>query len=80
MTDGQCPNMNTCRLVRTDEVEPDRDKREHYINRWCKGLEEDWNKCKRYQVRKELGLCADFVVPDTGLGIEEIMDKFEEEH
>ena len=80
MTDGHCPNINTCRMVRTDVVVPDPDKREQYINRWCKGEKEGWSHCKRYQVKTALGFCPDFVVPDTGMDINEIMDKFDEEH
>ena len=80
MTEDHCPNINTCRMVRTDVVVPDPDIREQYINRWCKGREEDWGQCKRYMVRKELGFCPDFVVPDTSMDIDEIIDKFEEQH
>jgi len=64
-------------MVATDVVVTDKKKKEEYINTWCRQTEEKWKTCKRYHTKKELGFCPDFVVPDTLLSIDEIIDKFE---
>ena len=80
MADNICPNINTCRMVATTEVVPDEAQRQDYINKWCKQGEEVWIKCTRFNTKKKLGFCPDFVVPDTKLSIDEILDKFEEDN
>ena len=65
-------------MVSTAEVIPDEKEREKYIDSWCRQDEEIWRKCKRFDTKKDLGFCPDFVVPDTSLSIDEIVAKFEE--
>lgn len=79
MSDQFCPNINTCRLVSTEQVIPDEEEKENYINTWCRQDTEKWKGCKRFETKKTLGFCPDFVKPDTTLSIDEIIDKFEEE-
>jgi hypothetical protein len=78
MDDIFCPNINTCRLVITDLVVPDAKTKQQYMNKWCKQPEDSWGKCKRYITKKQLSFCPDFVLPDTALSINEIVDKFDE--
>jgi hypothetical protein len=65
-------------MVSTDQVIPDKDEKEDYINSWCRNDPERWKGCKRFETKKTLGFCPDFVKPDTKLSIDEIIDKFEE--
>lgn len=76
--DHYCPNINTCRMVATNVVVPDEKEKENYMQSWCREGEETWRKCKRYITKASLGFCPDFVVPDTSLSVDEIIDKFEE--
>lgn len=78
MKEQFCPNINTCRMVSTEIVVPEKDKKERYMQGWCLQGEEMWSNCKRYETKKALGFCPDFVVPDTGLSMDEIIDKFED--
>jgi len=71
-----CPNYGGCRLVQTDVVEPDSVKKEEYINSFCL-KEETWKKCKRYITRKALWICPDFVLPNSDLTEDEIVDQYE---
>ena len=73
-----CDNIKTCRLVATEQVVPDKKIKEQYLDTWCRQKEEIWLNCKRFETKKELGFCPDFVVPDTRLSIEEIVEKFDE--
>ncbi|RLD80435.1 MAG: hypothetical protein DRJ15_07035 [Bacteroidetes bacterium] len=74
-----CPNINSCRMISTAEVVPNEKVKDEYIHTWCKNDQEKWSGCKRFITKAELGFCPDFVVPDTALSIDEIVDKFEEE-
>jgi hypothetical protein len=71
-----CPNYEGCRLVRTAVVEPDDSKREAYIEAYCL-KEETWKKCKRYITRKTLWICPDFILPDSDISEDEILDRCE---
>lgn len=75
-----CPNINSCRMVSTSEVIPEEDKKKAIIESWCKDSNGKWKTCKRYNTKASLGFCPDFVLPDTDMSIDEIMDKFEEEN
>jgi hypothetical protein len=75
--DKLCPNIKGCRLVTTDIVVPDLDKKAAYIASFCQ-QEETWKKCKRYVTKRSLWICPDFVLPDTDLTEDEIVDLFEQ--
>jgi hypothetical protein len=72
-----CPNYGGCRLVQTDVVETDSGKKEAYISAFCLN-EETWKKCKRYTIRKALWICPDFVLPDSEITEDEVVDRYEE--
>jgi hypothetical protein len=71
-----CPNYGGCRLVQTDVVVPDSDKKEQYISEYCMN-EETWKNCKRYLTRRALWICPDFVLPDSEITEDEIVDRYE---
>ncbi len=73
-----CPNYGGCRLVQTEVVEPDDAKREKYIEAYC-SREEAWKTCVRYITRKSLWICPDFVLPDSNLTEDEIIERYEDE-
>ena len=80
MSAEHCNNINTCRLVSTDVVVPEKNKKEEYLDAWCRQGEEIWSKCTRFHTKKSLGFCPDFVLPDTTLSIDEIIDKFDKDN
>lgn len=78
MEASRCPNFKVCRLVTIEGFFGDDTKRKDYIDKWCTTGEKNWSACKRYLTKKELDFCPDFVLPDTVLSIDEIIDKFDE--
>lgn len=74
-----CPNYGGCRLVQTEVVVPDDANREEYINAYC-GREETWKTCVRYITRKSLWICPDFVLPDSSMTEDEIIERYEHEN
>jgi hypothetical protein len=73
-----CPNYGGCRLVQTDVVEPDSIKKDQYISSYCL-REETFKTCKRYITRKALWICPDFVLPDSDITEDEVVERYEEE-
>lgn len=73
-----CPNFGACRLVKSEDVVTDDAKREAYISAYCLN-EETWKTCKRYITRKALWICPDFILPDSDLTEDEIIDKYEKQ-
>jgi len=75
-----CPNIDTCKLVNTPGFIEDKKKQENYIQLYCRADESKWISCKRLIAKNELHFCPDFVLPDTSLSIDEIIDKYDEEN
>ncbi len=50
-----------------------------YIENFCKAEKSKWCTCKRLLTKNALNFCPDFVLPDSTLSIEEIIDKFDNE-
>jgi hypothetical protein len=73
-----CPNYDNCQLIRVKGFVVSGDKREYYINAYCTDSQERWETCKRYQTHQVLHFCPDFVMPDTRLTIDQIMDHFDQ--
>ena len=64
--------------MQTDVVVPDSEKKEQYLSSFCMN-EETWKKCRRYTIRKALWICPDFVLPDSDLTEDEVVDRYEDE-
>jgi hypothetical protein len=79
MDDAHCPNYEVCKLVNESGFAGDEVKRKNYINIYCKSDPTKWNSCKRLIAKNSLNFCPDFVLPDTNLSIDEIIDKFDNE-
>ena len=80
MENNYCPNYKDCKLVQSDLVINDNKALKlSYIESYCIGKEKVWDLCKRYQTRMQLQFCPNFVLPDSKLSIDEIMDKYDDE-
>lgn len=73
-----CPQYANCRLVLTRDIVNSESLRQTYIDSFCTRDPESWECCKRYQTRQQLQFCPDFVLPDTELTIDEIVDCFDD--
>ena len=80
MEDTHCPSYNSCQLVKDEDIIADGNTRLFYIINFCKANKEDWNSCKRLITKTALNFCPDFVLPDTRLTLDEIIDKFDNEN
>jgi len=73
-----CPNYSDCQIIKSESIVKDSEKKQHYINNYCESNENGWKDCKRYNTKGVLNFCPDFVLPDTILTINEILNKIEE--
>lgn len=73
-----CPNYSGCRLVQTDVVEPDTERKRRYLSEYCED-EQNFKNCVRYTTRKALWICPDFVLPDSTLTEDEIVERYEKQ-
>ena len=73
-----CPNYQGCRLVQTDVVESDASKKAKYISDYCQN-ESTYKKCVRYITKKALWMCPDFVLPDSEMSEDEIIERYEQQ-
>jgi hypothetical protein len=74
-----CPNYSNCQLIKIDGFLESEDKRQNYIKAYCTSDNEKWGNCKRYMTHHLLHFCPDFVLPDTLLCVDEIIDRYENE-
>jgi len=79
MKDYQCPSYSDCQLVKSDNIVSNTEQKEKYIKEFCTMDKKCWSQCKRYITKTKLNFCPDFVLPDTSLTPEEIIDKFDNE-
>jgi len=73
-----CPSRANCQIITVEGFVNDPARRAFYINAFCEAGEGNWGKCRRYQTKKTLNLCPDFVMPDSLFTTDEILDKLEE--
>ncbi len=72
-----CPNHHACKIIVDAGFPLEQEERTHYIHHFCQNGEAAWSRCKRYMVKEAWHLCPDFVLPDTRLSPDEILDIFE---
>ena len=76
---GKCPNINGCQVLNIRGFVECEDVKNFYINTYCSiDTKEGYFLCKRFQTKKALGFCPEFVLPDSEITLDEIMDKCEE--
>jgi len=80
MDQPYCPNYKICKLVNEPGFTGDELQRSKYIKVYCQADNIKWESCKRLIVKNTINFCPDFVLPDTTLSIDEIIDKFDEEN
>jgi hypothetical protein len=74
-----CVNYKTCRLVTASDYKMETIKKQMYLKSYCNTGTDRWKTCKRYITKNELNFCPDFVLPDTALSPDEIVEKFDED-
>jgi len=74
-----CPNYHSCQLIRQPGLIENESLRNKYTSDFCTEAEEHWKNCMRFRTTNILHFCPDFVLPDTSLSIDEIMDRFDNE-
>ena len=73
-----CPNIGSCQIFNEGFI-PDQTRKQFYRTTYCTvNTSEGYLRCKRFQTSKTLGFCPDFLLPDSTMTIDEIMDKCEE--
>lgn len=77
--ESNCPNFKECKLANTVGFVGSEQHRLKYIDSWCKGGLQKWSNCTRFVVHKALNFCPDFVMPDTNITPDEVIDKFDME-
>ncbi len=77
---GYCPNIKSCKLVITPGFTGNEEQRNSYLQKYCWSGNKEWADCKRWIVKNKLNFCPDFVLPDTSLTPDEIIDKFDNEN
>jgi len=75
----KCPNKTTCPVHSVEGFVKDPVKKEYYIHTYCDAGEDNWSNCCRYIAKRSLNLCPVFVMPDSELTVDEILDKLENE-
>lgn len=80
MDNPYCPNYKICKLVNEPGFTGNESQRKNYIDEYCKEDKIKWGSCRRLIVKDTINFCPDFVMPDTSLSIDEIIDKFDEEN
>lgn len=76
MGDETCPNAKGCILINNNDFGIK--EREYYMQKFCFSSEMAYTSCKRYQTVIAFHFCPDFVLPDTELSLDEIIDKYDE--
>lgn len=79
MKQDTCPNYKECRLVKAPDFRFADTGKEFYLNNYCLSRSQQWLECKRLIAKNSLGFCPDFVLPDSTLTTDEIIDKFDNE-
>ncbi len=73
-----CPNISTCNLVVRDDLGINAKKKKEYMSKYCHRNEESWSVCTRYLTKKAINFCPDFVLPNSKMTPDEVIDKFDE--
>ena len=77
MSEPYCPNYASCKLVKANKLEIGDNVRQLYLEKYCSTNSDAWKSCKRFQCKEAIHFCPDFVLPDTKLSIDEIIDQFD---
>ena len=67
----KCPLFNGALLKRSGSEES-------YKNLFCKAGKEKWSNCMRYQIAEKVGKCADWILPNCSMSLDQIVQKMKE--
>lgn len=67
----KCPLFNGVLLKRSTSEDV-------YKNLFCNAGKEKWINCKRYQVAEKVGKCADWIMPNSSLTVDQIIVRMKE--
>jgi hypothetical protein len=75
-----CPKHAVCNLF-NDKIQTFNSPQSLVIYKklYCNAKDEYWKNCKRLMIYKKTGKCADFVMPNSSLTVEQIIDKMKEQ-
>ncbi len=71
-----CPKTVKCPLF-NDNLLKREGSAEVYRNLYCKDGTK-YKECKRYQVSEKVGKCADFVMPNSTMTVDQIIQKMKD--
>ncbi len=77
MEKGLCPKVAKCPLFNGTLLKIS-GADESYKNLYCRAGESKWSTCKRYLTSEKVGKCPDWVLPNSSLSIEQIVQKMKE--
>ena len=72
----RCPKTDKCPLF-NDRILKREGSAEVYKSLYCRNSTR-YKECKRYLVSEKVGTCADFVMPNSMLTVEKIIEKMKE--
>lgn len=72
-----CSKIEKCPIF-NNQLLKNKDTEEAYKNIYCRNGKEKYSTCKRFQVSERIGKCADFVMPNSFLTVDEIIAKINE--
>lgn len=74
-----CPNYNECSLVKK-EMDLAEEEYKYYLDMYCCCDSRSWSDCTRFRTKEKLNFCPDFVLPDSQMTIDDIIDRFDNEN
>jgi hypothetical protein len=74
---NECPKTPKCPLF-NDNLLKRAESAEVYKRGYCKDSEK-YKECMRYIVSEKVGKCADFVMPNSMLTVEQIIERMKKE-
>jgi len=77
--EGYCPNRELCKLYLVEGFTGNEEQRLEFIKLWCLSDKKKWSNCTRYMVKEAIHFCPDFVLPDSIITPNEVIDKFDKE-
>lgn len=77
MEAAKCPNFDSCQLVIRKGFIGDAIRRSEYMDSYCLAGSSKWEICSRFLTHKALNFCPDFVLPDSSMSPDEVIDQFD---
>lgn len=80
MSDLFCPNLHNCKFINSGKPESCNHEKDFYLTGFCRSEHSNWENCKRLQTKSILDFCPDFVLPDSQMSIDQIMEIFDDQN